>query len=330
MPSVRSASSSPRSWITRLALVAALLAPGLGAQTDPAHLRTELWRAINAERTRAGLSPLALSPALERAAQGQADDLGKEGRLPSTQAGTTDTENRLHDAGYAASQWFANLISSTDPANEIVPRWRNEDAAGFRKLLDGKLTEIGIGLGKLNGIPLYTFIAAVPEGTAFQRETSGLQDLPRVRRELLEQINQQRRAHGLLALTPDSRLDQAAQHHAVDMLQRAYFAHESPERESVRERARRAGYSWHAVGENLAEGQPSVATVVDAWMKSRAHRENILNRDFTELGSGLALGRDPTGAYRILWVQVFGRPHAVGTTLHDAREIAGQGEPPGV
>jgi len=122
---------------------------------------------------------------------------------------------------------------------------------------------------------------------------------------MLARVNAERRKAGVPALKSNPKLDAAAQRHAGDMLARAYFAHESPEGKTVRERARAAGYDWRAIGENIAEGQLSVAEVMETWMNSPGHRRNILDKGFKELGVGLALGRSGDG-YQVEWVQAFG------------------------
>jgi uncharacterized protein YkwD len=294
-----------------VAVVLALLAlpsPSLGAETDPPALRRALLNVINSERAAAGAPPLSFSPALNRAAQAQADEFGTLKSLPSSRAGTADMEQRLIEAKYQASEWFENIASSSETAQEFIERWRDEDEASFRQLADGKWMEIGIGLGHLQGMSLYTFVAAVPQSEVYRRETAGLRSLEQVRAQLHRDINQQRAEHRLAPLATNTRLDVAAQQHAADMLERGYFAHESPEHETVVGRSRHAGYSYRVIGENIAEGQLSVSEVVDAWMKSPHHRDNILNPSYTELGSGLAFGRDANGQAHVLWVQVFGRP----------------------
>ena len=57
------------------------------------------------------------------------------------------------------------------------------------------------------------------------------------------------------------------------------------------------------VGENVAMGFTSPQGVLDAWMDSTGHRENILNGSFTMLGVGAKQSEDGT------WylAQVFGR-----------------------
>ncbi len=65
-----------------------------------------------------------------------------------------------------------------------------------------------------------------------------------------------------------------------------------------------AGYTWQAYAENIAMGQPSPASVVATWMRSKSHRSNILDATYTELGVGYSVDRSGQPYY----VQVFGRP----------------------
>ena len=59
----------------------------------------------------------------------------------------------------------------------------------------------------------------------------------------------------------------------------------------------------HILGENLAGGQTSPKQVVQAWMDSKSHRENILNPKFTELGIVYYYKSD--SKYKHYWVQHF-------------------------
>jgi uncharacterized protein YkwD len=293
------------------AIVAA--GPGAGAAAaapDPEALRHDLLHRLNEARAAAGAPPLALSPALDRAAQRHVEDVVASGSLRADRRPEERMEQRLRDAGYDAHQWAENLMSGPAGAAQLVAAWRDDDSDGtFRRLLDPAFSDLGIGFGQLEGSPVYAILFAVPQSAAFAHETAGLRDLERVRAETLTRINAERRRTGRQPLTLDPKLDLAAQRHAEDMLGRSFFAHRGPDGRTVRERARAAGFEWSAIGENLAEGQESVKEAVEAWMRSSGHRENILDRRYTETGVGLALGRDPkTGEYRILWVQTFGLP----------------------
>jgi uncharacterized protein YkwD len=78
------------------------------------------------------------------------------------------------------------------------------------------------------------------------------------------------------------------------MARRRYFAHESPNGDGAGDRVRETGYRWKRYGENIARGVDSPYEVVDGWMHSPAHRENILDCRLHQMGIGLAIARDDT------------------------------------
>jgi len=122
--------------------------------------------------------------------------------------------------------------------------------------------------------------------------------------EVVDRTNAERARHGLRALSVDARLAAAAQAHSADMVQRGFFAHESPDGRQVWDRAVAAGYVYRKVAENIAAGQRSAEEVVRGWMESPGHRANILDGDLTQIGVGRADG----GSYGVYWTQVFGTP----------------------
>ena len=110
-------------------------------------------------------------------------------------------------------------------------------------------------------------------------------------------VNGERIDAGLQALTPNPKLDQSSLGHSQDMVAFSYFAHQGRDGRDVTERVRVTGYIPEAgqwtVGENLAWGTGTLATpqgIVQAWMNSQGHRENILRSSFKEAGLGIALG----------------------------------------
>lgn len=124
--------------------------------------------------------------------------------------------------------------------------------------------------------------------------------------------NAARADEGRAPLVRDSLLDQAAQLKAEDMAARGYFAHWSPDGVSPWHWFEVAGYSYKHAGENLAVHFTDSDAVVDAWLKSPTHRENIMDEKFTEIGIGTAKGR-----YQdydtVFVVQMFGSPAAAAT-----------------
>jgi uncharacterized protein YkwD len=125
-----------------------------------------------------------------------------------------------------------------------------------------------------------------------------------VQQQMLELVNQNRRRGGCGSLSLDRRLIVAAYGHAADMARRNYFAHESPSGDGSSDRMSEAGYRWSRYGENIARGQDSVYEVVNGWMHSPVHRENIMDCKLEQMGIGLAFAPDRTP----YWVQDFGTP----------------------
>jgi uncharacterized protein YkwD len=126
-----------------------------------------------------------------------------------------------------------------------------------------------------------------------------------VQRQVLTLVNENRRRGGCGNLTLDRRLIAAANRHAAEMARRGYFAHDSLNGEGAGDRVEDAGYRWKRYGENIARGQESAYEVVDGWMHSPAHRENIMDCQLQQMGIGLAFASDRTP----YWVQDFATPH---------------------
>jgi uncharacterized protein YkwD len=125
------------------------------------------------------------------------------------------------------------------------------------------------------------------------------------RDEILRLVNEERAARGLGQLRRNETLEQQATTYACEMIQYDFFDHVNPVTGStLGERALEFGYTFRVVGENLAAGQSTPREAFQDWMNSRAHRDNILEPRFTELGVGIRRG----GAYGFYWVQEFGLP----------------------
>lgn len=107
------------------------------------------------------------------------------------------------------------------------------------------------------------------------------------------------------ALTLDTKLRCAARNHARDMATQNYFSHTSLDGRQFFQRITDAGYTWTSVGENIAAGQATAASVVAGWMTSTGHCNNIMNGTYKHLGVGYAY--KVTATYDHYWVQDFGK-----------------------
>jgi len=172
------------------------------------------------------------------------------------------------------------------------PARRNVSASSMvgtrRPALRAALLTLALLFG-LGFLPPATQPAASPSSHASARATA-------LGHSLLHLLNKERAKRGLGPLRGSSALTKAARWQSRDMVNRGYFDHERHGGPSLTRRVRRSGYlrgarGWD-LGENLALGEGGVSSrsIVAAWMRTRVHRVNILDRTFEHIGIGLAAG----------------------------------------
>lgn len=105
---------------------------------------------------------------------------------------------------------------------------------------------------------------------------------------VLSLVNQIRRAQGIREVTHNAALHRAARLHSEDMADRGFISHTGSNGSHPGQRIREQGYLYRTFGENVASGQRTPESVMNAWMNSPGHRANILQPGFCELGVGLA------------------------------------------
>lgn len=114
-------------------------------------------------------------------------------------------------------------------------------------------------------------------------------------------VNALRVPAGLPPVAVSTGLNRIAQEHACDMSRHKYFGHNSPDGRGLPHRiATVRGPETCRAAENIARGHTNIDAVMRGWMRSRGHRDNILNPKLTHVGLGHAQGAH--------WVQVFGGP----------------------
>lgn len=124
---------------------------------------------------------------------------------------------------------------------------------------------------------------------------------------IINLTNRSRQEYKLKPLSPNGTLAKAAQAKANDMLARSYFSHNTPDGKTPWSFISAAGYNYLMAGENLAVNFTEAENVDEAWMNSPGHKANILNKNFEEIGIGIAQG-EYQGHTAIFVVQLFGTP----------------------
>jgi len=113
---------------------------------------------------------------------------------------------------------------------------------------------------------------------------------------IASEINIVRIGYGLDDLKIDQRLNLAAEKKAEDIFNNQYWDHKSPTGKTPWAFMDENGYKYTLGGENLAKGYNTAEDTVSAWLVSIKHRENLLSKDFRDIGisvkNGKLLGRD--------------------------------------
>ncbi len=140
--------------------------------------------------------------------------------------------------------------------------------------------------------------------------------------ELLNLTNKKRIESGLGVLTLNSALSEAASGKAKHMFTNDYWAHVSPDGTTPWDFILAEKYDYIYAGENLAKNFNTSKQVVEAWYDSPSHKENLLNKNYTEVGFAVVNG-ELDGYETTLVVQMFGKarnPSAVATVDTDGSD----------
>ncbi|MBP8590989.1 hypothetical protein KBI33_00785 [Candidatus Shapirobacteria bacterium] len=125
--------------------------------------------------------------------------------------------------------------------------------------------------------------------------------------QVVELTNEERKKYGLSALTVNPLLEEAARRKAEDMFANDYWSHRSPAGKTPWDFLKEVDYSYVYAGENLARDFADASAVVAAWMASPSHKENIVGKNYQEIGVAVVDG-ELGGLKTTLVVQMFGTP----------------------
>ena len=118
-----------------------------------------------------------------------------------------------------------------------------------------------------------------------------------IKQDMLTAINEARASDRMcgatsypaaVSMTWNDDLADAAYKHSADMATNQYFDHTGSDGSSPATRISEEGYHWNALGENIAYGYPTVGDVIQGWLGSEGHCQNIMSPAFTEIGAAIA------------------------------------------
>jgi uncharacterized protein YkwD len=236
-----------------------------------------------------GLHPLRASASLQKAAQ----RVAAGDSLQHALAALRDVRERsslLHLSGAVADSDVARLLSR----------------GSCTTLADARLQEIG---SYRRGREVWLVVATTTS-------IPSADDAARLRQQVVELVNAARvqgRRCGRKSYAPapglhlNAALAAAALEHARDMAVHDEFEHRGHDGSTPGTRVQQAAYGpYRVVGENIAAGAMTAAEVVQGWLDSPAHCENIMDPRFTDIGIAYAVNLDSRSG--IYWTQDFAAP----------------------
>lgn len=126
---------------------------------------------------------------------------------------------------------------------------------------------------------------------------------------LTEDTNQERSTSNLSPLKQNPQLTKAAQAKANDMASKNYWSHVTPDGKEPWYFIDQAGYKYSKSAENLAYGFTNSKATVSGWMNSPSHRANIMDKELSEVGFGIANAENYQGkGPETIVVAMYGKP----------------------
>ncbi|MEJ0034598.1 MAG: CAP domain-containing protein [Gammaproteobacteria bacterium] len=211
---------------------------------------------------------------------------------------------RLRDAlassGYRALH-SSMMFTSGARDNADIARLLGERAC--TELRSEDVREIGV---ETRGNSVWIVFAAPFEADALKNESRVSARILRLANEARARARRcgSRQFPAVPPLALESHLTSAAREHARDMARHDMLEHTGSDGSTPDQRVTSAGYKWRATGENIASGPTTPEEVMEGWLASPGHCENLMSPRFTEMG--IAWVVDPKSAQGVYWAQVFG------------------------
>jgi uncharacterized protein YkwD len=122
--------------------------------------------------------------------------------------------------------------------------------------------------------------------------------------DMVKALNAYRVSRGLKPLRMHPKLEAAAKAHAADLAKHDRISHFGSDGSDIEERARRAGYDYTLLAENIGAGQRDGEEALKGWTNSPSHNSNLLLADARDVG--VALVYNPQSKFKTFWTMVVG------------------------
>jgi len=201
--------------------------------------------------------------------------------------------NRVKDVSARAGAWCAQVTLKGNGRHALEVLGQGADGPEVAAIFS-------VDVGPVTLAPVAPVSLDGPEPTSPEE----------ARARLVARVNALRAGAGVAAVQADPRLDAVAQAYAERMTTQHFFAHVSPDGDTLEDRLEQAGYAYTNSGENLgmAAGPLAAHATIE---ESPGHRKNLLDPAFERVGFGLARqSRD--GGSEVVVVELLATPAKSG------------------
>ena len=138
-------------------------------------------------------------------------------------------------------------------------------------------------------------------------DTSTTIDVNALKQDIIDRTNALRKENGVAALRINDRLMQAAQVRADEMASSSVYSHTRPDgrRNTSVTDCPYVGENIHRIADWALQGKSVSEAAVWSWNLSGGHRDNLLEKNYAEIGVGLAKGVNDNGDACWYCVQLF-------------------------
>lgn len=197
------------------------------------------------------------------------------GEVNSSNAKLVKVTVRIFDNNsFMDNNWFMSFLY-----NLFIPHHGNDHRAG---LLKPQILSFLTLIFVLSQVSLNLFSLKAPQVLGYSSNISP--------ERIIELTNVKRAAAGLPPLKENSLLSEAARRKAGDMFAFNYWAHVSPSGRNPWAFFKEVGYNYVYAGENLARDFRDPDSVINAWMNSSSHKDNIMSEKYQEIGVAVVDG----------------------------------------
>lgn len=132
-------------------------------------------------------------------------------------------------------------------------------------------------------------------------------DADAMKQDIIDRTNALRRENGVAALCVDDKLMQAAQVRAEEMAASGAYSHTRPDgrKNTTVTDCPYVGENIHRIADWALQGKSVSEVAVWSWNLSGGHRDNLLEKNYAEIGVGLAKGVNDNGDACWYCVQLF-------------------------